>query len=350
MRTVNPPAATIGNPTVNTDHTTPNVEEPSSGEPADGALAPGGSSRRSMLRKAAMGVAAVGVAGIATGTRSAAADDGDPLKLGTTNTHTTQTNVNYGGPTVPASTNIQSGDQTAANDGILNTTFGGAGTALLGVASGNGNQSIGIIGWSKKAGGTGLVGFTGAAGAYGGEFFGGLAEIRLRPGGNQPITLTDTHQVGELYEDATGTLWLCVTAGTPGTWREIGGTTSSGAFHAIAPRRVYDSRPDRKLAAGVDRVISVANSTDGTVDVVPRFATAVTLTVTITETEGIGGWVAIRPQDSAFAGTSSINWFGPNQNLATTVVSALGGDRQIIALGGGGNSTHLVVDVAGYYR
>ena len=311
--------------------------------------APDGSSRRSMLRKAAMGVAAVGVAGIAGGAKSASAVDPNDLALNTTNTQTLTTNVNYTGPTVAASMNVQSGDQTAANDGILNGLFANAGTALLGVASGNGNQGIGIIGWSKKPGGTGLVGFTGGAGAYGGEFFGGLAEVRLRPGGVAPITLTNAHQVGELYEDAGGTLWLCVGAGTPGSWREIGGTTSSGAFHAIAPRRVYDSRPDRKLVVGQDRVISVATSIEGTPDIVPALATAVSLTVTVTETEGVGGWVAIRPQGAPFQNTSSINWFGPGQNLATTVITGLGGDRQVIALDGV-NPTHLVIDVTGYYR
>jgi len=76
----------------------------------------------------------------------------------------------------------------------------------------------------------------------------------------------------------------------------------------------------------------------------------VTLTVTITETEGIGGFVAIRPQGSTFNDTSSINWFGPDQNIGTTVVSGLGGDRQIVARSGGGNRTHLIVDVTGYYR
>lgn len=86
---------------------------------------------------------------------------------------------------------------------------------------------------------------------------GGVAEVRLRPCGAAPITLTNAHQVGELYEDETGVLWTCVAAGTPGTWREIAGPASAGAFHAIAPQRVYDSRPDRALVPGTDRVISV---------------------------------------------------------------------------------------------
>src|SRR4051794_1869005 len=145
------------------------------------------SSRRSMLRRAATFGAALGVAGAVGSATSADAADGDNLVLGATNTHTTATNVNYGGATVAASVNIQSGDQTAANDGILNGLFANAGTALLGVASGNGNQGIGIIGWSKKPLGTGLVGFTGGAGAYGGGVFGGGPPGGPRPGGNEPV-------------------------------------------------------------------------------------------------------------------------------------------------------------------
>jgi hypothetical protein len=256
-------------------------------------------SRRAMLRSVALGVAAAGAATVVTSGRVAHAADGDPVTMGQTNEFNTATNVNFKGATTAASFNVQSGDETTANNTILNNAFNSAGAAFLGVASGNGNQGIGVIGWSKKPLGTGVVGFTGGAGAYGGEFFGGLAEVRLRPGGAAPITLINAHQVGEMYEDQDGTLWICTTAGSPGTWREIAGATSAGSFHAITPRRDYDSRPSNKLAPGQDRTISVANSTDGTLDVVPVKATAVALTVTVTETEGAGGFVAVRPGGTA---------------------------------------------------
>ena len=262
------------------------------------------------------------------------------------------TNVNYGGATTAASFNIQSGDQTAANDGILNGLFANAGTARCSAwRAATGTRTSGSPGWSKKPLGTGVVGFTGSAGAYGGEFFGGLAEVRLRPGGEAPITLTNAHAVGELYEDVTGELWLCTAAGSPGTWRQIAGPTTAGAFHAISPRRVYDSRDDTrgKLAADEERVLSMATSTDGTPNVVAPFATAVTLTFTVTGTEGTFGYVSVRPEGTPYQNTSSINWFGPDQNLATTVVSALGGDRQISVLGAVAR-THIVIDVVGFYR
>jgi hypothetical protein len=309
-----------------------------------------GSSRRKLLRGMAAGIAGVGAVSVIGGASSAHADDGQPLNLGATNTHASQTNVTYTGPVRAVSFNVQSGDQAAANDNILNGAFNSVGTAFLGVANGNGNQLIGVTGWSKKPGGTGVVGFTGVAGAYGGEFFGGSAEIRLRPGGAAPITLTDAHQAGELYEDATGTLWICVVAGAPGSWREIAGPATAGTFHPITPWRVYDSRiGGAKLEPDLDRVVSVANATDGTVDVVPVKSSAVAMTVTVTQTSGAGGFVAVRPAGTTYNGTSSINWFGPDQSLATTVISGIDADRQI-TLRAGAQSTHVAVDITGYYR
>ena len=306
-------------------------------------------SRRAMLRRVAVGAAAAGVATVATGGRTALADDPDDLSLLVVNEHTTRSGARYLGGAAPTAFNVESGAFDATNDTILGTVLANGGTALLGVANATGTQQVGIVGWSRKANGTGVVGFTGGAGAYGGEFFGGLAELRLRPGGAAPITLTNAHQAGELYEDEAGILWLCVAAGTPGTWREIGGATSAGAFHPIAPQRVFDSRTGTKLATGEERLIPVSASIAGVADVVPVGATAVAATVTVTQTEQQGGFVAIRPDGTAYDGTSSINWWGPGQTLATTVISGLGGDRRLVATVGP-SATHLLVDVTGYYR
>jgi hypothetical protein len=309
------------------------------------------SSRRGLLRTVAIGAgaaAAASVAGVVAARPAAAADPNDFDLTVASNPHATRTGADYTGPNVASSFTIESGPTAANNDTILNTNFANAGTAFIGIANGGGPQGIGVIGWSKQPLGTGIVGFTGGAGAYGGEFFGGLAEVRLRPGGAAPITLTNAHKAGELYSDETGTLWLCVLDGTPGTWRELSGATSSGSFHAISPKRVYDSRTGAgKLAAGEDRTISVATSSG--VEAIPTGATAVAMTFTVTETEGGGGFVAVRPAGTPYEGTSSINWFGPGQNLATTVISALGGDRQL-NLWGGVAPTHVVVDITGYYR
>src|SRR6478672_1194954 len=330
---------------------TPRDESPSEPTEPHGPIVPT-SSRRNLLRIVgigAAGVAAAGVAGVVAAGPAAAADPNDLDLTVASNPHAGRTGTDYTGPNVASSFTVEAGPTAANNDTILNNNFASAGTAFIGIANSTGPQGIGVTGWSKTPLGTGVVGFTGNAGAYGGEFFGGLAEVRLRPGGAAPITLTNAHKAGELYSDETGTLWLCVLDGTPGTWRELGSMTSSGSFHAISPKRVYDSRTSAagKLAAGEDRTISIATS--GGTEVVPAGATAVAMTFTVTDTEGNGGFVAVRPAGTPYEGTSSINWFGPGQNLATTVISALGGDRQV-NLWGGVAPTHVVVDITGFYR
>jgi hypothetical protein len=307
------------------------------------------SSRRAMLRRVAVGAAAAGAVSVVVGSQPALADDPDDLNLLVVNDHQTRTGARYGGTRVPTAFNVESGPSDANNDTVLDSVLANGGTAFIGLANSAGPQQVGVVGWSRKALGTGVVGFTGPTGGYGGEFFGGVAELRLRPGGAAPITLTNAHQAGELYEDETGALWICVAAGSPGTWREIAGPASAGAFHAIAPQRVYDSRPDRKLVSGADRVISVANSTSGVVDVVPAGATAVAATVAINQTEGTGGFVSIRPDGAADNGTSSINWWGPGQTIATTVIVGLSAARQLVAKASP-TPTHLIIDVTGYYR
>ena len=82
----------------------------------------------------------------------------------------------------------------------------------------------------------------------------------------------------------------------------------------------------------------------------PSLATAVAMTFTVTNTQGdVGGFMSVRPFGTPYANTSSINWFGPNQNIATTVLSALGGDRQVIVRGGE-NPADFVIDITGWYR
>ena len=120
-------------------------------------------------------------------------------------------------------------------------------------------------------------------------------------------------------------------------------------FVPIAPGRVYDSRvTGGKVHDGEERVVSLAHVLNSTTEVVPSGAIAAALTATVTETEG-AGYIAVFPADATWGGTSSLNWFGPDQNLATAVISKLDADRQV-KVRGGVNPTHVVIDVAGYWH
>lgn len=57
-----------------------------------------------------------------------------------------------------------------------------------------------------------------------------LAAMKLTPQDAQP---TGASQVGDLYMSTAGILWVCTTAGTPGTWTKVGSTeqVSDGIFN-----------------------------------------------------------------------------------------------------------------------
>ena len=161
-------------------------------------------------------------------------------------------------------------------------------------------------------------------------------------------------------ENVDGDLWWCVVAGTPGTWRKIGGPGVAGSFHAVTPGRVYDSRQTLPspgvLAAPSNRTISVAdrrdaNLTTGAViaaNFVPAGATAVTANVTVTQTTG-AGYLAVNPGGNTTVGASTINWSGNNLDIANGVNLTLDASRQLTVIAGGGGSTHFIIDIMGYY-
>jgi len=70
-------------------------------------------------------------------------------------------------------------------------------------------------------------------------------------------------------------------------------------------------------------------------------------TLTISNTTGNGGFVAAFQAGIPWPGDSSINWSGPNQDIANTVVCAVSADSKIV-LRGGANATDVIVDVAGW--
>ncbi|MCU0270018.1 MAG: hypothetical protein MUF83_15420, partial [Acidimicrobiales bacterium] len=186
---------------------------------------------------------------------------------------------------------------------------------------------------------------------------GGRAQLLLVPLGTAGPPSSGSHLRGELLVDVAGTMWLCVSGGTPGTWRELAGIPTTGAFHAITPVRVYDSRcpapQPGTLSGGAWRIISVAhgrNLDTGVVtasNVVPSGAQAVTYNLTIVSQTGTG-WLSVNPGSAATYGSSSVNWWAPGQILANGLVVKLDTNRQVKVFAGGG-STHFLIDVTGYY-
>ena len=174
-----------------------------------------------------------------------------------------------------------------------------------------------------------------------------------------PLTSGGTYQTRDIVVDSAGDLWFCTSGGTPGTWRQLAGPATAGAFTPVTPARVYDSRKATyvqhgALGSGQNRTLSVANSYDlngalVTTNFVPAGATAVFANIVVVETVG-DGWLAINPGGDTTVHAASINWSQSGQILANGITLTLDSNRQITVNNGSAGSTQFVIDITGYYR
>jgi hypothetical protein len=240
---------------------------------------------------------------------------------------------------------------------------------LLGRA--DGPQGMGVSGGSEG----GYAGVTGIGrdGALGAAFV-SLGSIGTRTAGTQaqlslhsldvpamapPVSRDDAHEAGEIYFDDEQTFWVCVADGTPGTWVRLAGPATAGAFTVLpSPVRVYDSRPGAtptdvgpktKLTAFQPRQgVALTTNTSG----VPTDATAATISVTVANTAGGSptnpGYLTVYPSDTAWPGTSNLNWTTPDAITAVTTTVGLGPDATIAAYAS--HACDLIIDVIGYHR
>jgi hypothetical protein len=81
---------------------------------------------------------------------------------------------------------------------------------------------------------------------------GSVTPLWLAPIVAEPTASSQLHKEGELYyASATSSLWVCVAGGTPGTWRKLAGSNTTGSLQLLStPVRVYDSRPAFAPATG----------------------------------------------------------------------------------------------------
>lgn len=328
---------------------------------------PAASSRRGLLKLA--GAAAAGAAATAIGrTGQAAAADGNPISIGTR----TETNAGTRLPTIVLYANAN-GDApvlgtTAANvflvrdqpdtgyseNDSVSPTFPSAigGYAFRSVKNG-------LYGYTRQAG-YGVVGRGVGDTSVGVYAAGRKANVELLPAGDAPAARTDAHNAGEMLIDSNRDVWVCVTAGSPGTWRKLTGPAAAGAFHPVSPSRVYDSRADAPapgtLTLGANRTISVAakrdiNSGAVTADnIVPAGATAIACNVSVVNTVA-AGFLTVNPGGTTTTEGATINWWGSGQILNNGVVVKLNDQRQVTIVCGGaaGNRADVVVDVTGYF-
>lgn len=302
------------------------------------------SSRRNLLRLA--GAAAVGGAAT-TLLASGSADAASVAWMTEVNTNTTV---------------VTTLSSSASRSLVVNNT-NGTGEAVLGVAKTNGTGVRGAVDASAGPDAYGVWGDVLSNVGFGVVASGGSSQLRLLPNAGFGLPVTSTDKRGALHVNATG-LFFCATgdAANGDTWTTLADSASSGVLHAVGPWRVYDSRkaapgPQGPLTSGNMRAISVKDARDvntGAVtvpDVVWAGAKAIAYNVTVVNTVGSNGFLAINMGDNTTVTASAINWSAPNLTLANASLVRLNNSREIMVIcGGSSTSCHFIIDVVGFYR
>ena len=228
---------------------------------------------------------------------------------------------------------------------------------------------------SNIGGGLGLASCISAIATGSGSsvaFAGGGSTIGAKLDGPVPLKLTDSTNsaaptsaagtVGQ-FKQVDGDLWFCskseTGAGNDAVWRRLTGVAVAGGFVAIDPARAYDSRqgaytPNGLMSPNSNRVISVKDAHDAAgavsvANVVPAGATAVTFNVTVTGTTG-PNFLSVVPGAAASFTTSTLNWSTADTSIANGGVCKLDASRQLkVFLGDQSGSTHVILDITGYY-
>ena len=303
------------------------------------------SSRRNLLRLAgAAAVAGAGASLLANGSASAATG---AMQYGTAN------NAGTDGTYLTASRPDSAFE-------VTNPHVNGA--ALFGSGAGDGTGVKGLVN-APTADAYGVWGQVNGSVGYGVVAQGGAAQVFLNPNnGTAGLPVSGVHKKGELVANGTG-LYYCVDGDRSGvgTWRTVADSSAAGAFFPISPARVYDSRKAAPspgiLATGANRTISVADKRDtntGAVtisNVVPAGATAISFNLTVVNTVGTNGFLAVNEGGNATVAASLINWSSVGLTTANSTVVKINSSRQITVIcGGTSTSCHFIIDVLGYYR
>jgi hypothetical protein len=241
------------------------------------------------------------------------------------------------------------GDALAIGDSNSCTSATGLTSAAVEALSvvAQGVNGIGVNGECHNgAGAAGVVGYSQTGYGLYGTAVAGLAPLRLQPNSSAGAPTTGTHQLGELYVDTAGKLFLCVAVGTPGTWVKL-----SSPFVTVTPVRIYDSRPGQP-PTGVGPKTPINNGVTRSITVtplsgVPATASAVLGNVTVVNGVNPGVFLTIFAEGGSANLTSSVN-AGSGGIVANNFTSQLGTSTGISVTCGGG-PTDYILDILGYY-
>ena len=156
--------------------------------------------------------------------------------------------------------------------------------------------------------------------------------------GTYTVTLTATNSLGSDAETKTN----LITVTEP---------PDAAYFPLNAPIRILDSRPPTNkgltgtFAANVPRTLVVAGA-----NTIPNDAIAITGNITVAN-QTAAGYIAITPNPMVNPPTSTINFpLGDTRANGVTVPLNANGDLAIVYKAPNGKTTHVILDVTGYFR
>ncbi len=341
--------------------------------------------RRGLLGKAAVAAVVAAATGVGVSRRAQAANN-DVINVGNNETGTLTTQLS-GGSTLKVIDGSSAGPTGDVKGSVYAVQSATSAAAILGEATGTGygwavygknssSQGLGVYGKNTGTGGVGVYGEhkagtteagTGVIGVSnsGTGVVGSGTSYDFRTANSGKVLLNNTaftnppsgaSTAGTLGRDAAGNLWYSPASGV---YRKLAGTGTAGAFHALTPARLYDSRVAAPaigaLATGLNRTLSMADKRNldtgavETANYVPVGATAIACNVTVVNTAG-SGFLTVNPGGNTTVSAATINWFGANQIINNGVIVTLNASREVTVIcGGSSSSADFVIDVTGYF-
>jgi hypothetical protein len=297
------------------------------------------------------GAAAVAAVGTAVGTgllsaTPAAANNGDSLLLGESNTASATTEV-----TTSSGTGLYGVSEAASEYALSNAGVWGDSNTVCGVVgttTAAGGYTAGVLGFSNAKGGIGVWGLDNSTdgGGYAvyatsiqgaGVVAGGAVPLILLPSNNVGPPTSGTFRAGGFYVDNLGVLYYCVSGGTPGTW------VKQSPFVPLGPSRAYDSQTDGPLSAGQTRNVSLTSAG------FPAGASVALVNITIFETAGLG-FLTLFAQGASQPTVTNISWSASGQAVCNNATTNVGPTGEITVAAGGLGSTQFEIDVFGFYH
>ena len=159
------------------------------------------------------------------------------------------------------------------------------------------------------------------------------------------VPLNGSGDIAIVYKSSSGAT-AHVLLDVTGYFRE---STSGASFFPVTPARILDTRSDKGLAnafqANVPRTLSVAGANG-----IPGDAVAITGNLTVV-TQSKSGYLSITKTPTATPTTSVLNFpVGDDRANGVTVPLNGSGDLSIVYKSSSGASTHVILDVTGYFR